>query len=132
MGSTETTLYTLAIYTSAVGVKKTRYVLACALIADLVRDDYFCRFLSIFVVEFFLTFIYIRSIIKIVIKFKLIFINLGYLLLNYIYFKQNLIFLQFDIFSKSNFAKNFTLNGFNIITLTIVLLSCLFNKFLFL
>lgn len=87
MGSTETTLYTLAIYTSAVRVKKTRFVLICALIADFVRNAYFCRFLSFFVVEFFLTFLYIRSIIKLVIKFKLIFVNLGFLLLNYIYFQ---------------------------------------------
>lgn len=36
MGSTETTLYTIAVYTSAVGVKKTRFVLAASLIADLV------------------------------------------------------------------------------------------------
>lgn len=36
MGSTETTLYTIAIYTSAVGIKKTRFVLAAALIADVV------------------------------------------------------------------------------------------------
>lgn len=36
MGSTETTLYTIAIYTSVVGVKKTRFVLAAALIGDLV------------------------------------------------------------------------------------------------
>ena len=36
MGSTETTLYTIAIYTSVVGIKKTRHVLVCALIGDLV------------------------------------------------------------------------------------------------
>ena len=36
MGSTETTLYTIAIYTSRVGVKKIRFVLAAALIADFV------------------------------------------------------------------------------------------------
>lgn len=36
MGSTETTLYTIAIYTSCVGVKKIRFVLAAALIADFV------------------------------------------------------------------------------------------------
>ena len=36
MGSTETTLYTIAIYTSCVGIKKTRFVLACALLGDLV------------------------------------------------------------------------------------------------
>lgn len=36
MGSTETTLYTIAIYTSCVGVKKIRFVLVAALIADFV------------------------------------------------------------------------------------------------
>lgn len=35
MGSTETTLYTIAIYTSAVGIKKTRFVLYAALAADI-------------------------------------------------------------------------------------------------
>ena len=36
MGSTETTLYTIAVYTSVVGVKKTRFVLIAALLADFV------------------------------------------------------------------------------------------------
>ena len=36
MGSTETTLYTIAVYSSSVGIKKTRFVLAAALIADVV------------------------------------------------------------------------------------------------
>ena len=36
MGSTETTLYTIAIYTSSVGIKKTRFVLIASLIADVV------------------------------------------------------------------------------------------------
>lgn len=36
MGSTETTLYTTAVYTSVVGVKKIRFVLVAALIGDLV------------------------------------------------------------------------------------------------
>lgn len=36
MGATETTLYTIAIYTSTVGIKKTRFVLASSLIADFV------------------------------------------------------------------------------------------------
>lgn len=36
MGSTETTLYTIAVYTSVVGIKKTRFVLIAALIGDLV------------------------------------------------------------------------------------------------
>ena len=35
MGSTETTLYTIALYTSAVGIKKIRFVLIAALLADL-------------------------------------------------------------------------------------------------
>ena len=36
MGSTETTLYTIAIYTSIVGIKRTRFVLVAALIGDLI------------------------------------------------------------------------------------------------
>jgi len=36
MGSTETTFYTIAIYTSCVGIKKIKFVLAAALIADFV------------------------------------------------------------------------------------------------
>ena len=36
MGSTETTLYTIAVYTSAVGVKKIRFVLIAALIGDII------------------------------------------------------------------------------------------------
>lgn len=36
MGSTETTLYTIAIYTSVVSIKKTRGVLKAALIGDVV------------------------------------------------------------------------------------------------
>ncbi len=36
MGSTETTLYTLALYTSCVKIKKTRFVLGAALMADCV------------------------------------------------------------------------------------------------
>lgn len=36
MGSTETTFYTIAVYTSYVGIKKIRFVLVAALIADLV------------------------------------------------------------------------------------------------
>lgn len=36
MGSTETTLYTIALYTSAVKVKKIRFVLVAALLADFV------------------------------------------------------------------------------------------------
>ena len=36
MGSTETTIYTIAVYTSVVGVKKTRFILVAALIGDLV------------------------------------------------------------------------------------------------
>ena len=36
MGSTETTLYTIAIYTSCVKIKKIRFVLVASLIADIV------------------------------------------------------------------------------------------------
>ena len=36
MGSTETTLYTIAVYTSVVGIKKIRFVLIAALIGDLI------------------------------------------------------------------------------------------------
>lgn len=36
MGSTETTLYTIAVYTSSVKIKKTRFVLLAALTADVV------------------------------------------------------------------------------------------------
>ena len=36
MGSTETTVYTIAVYTSSVGIKNTRFVLWAALIADFV------------------------------------------------------------------------------------------------
>lgn len=36
MGSTETTLYTIAIYTSCVKIKKTRFVLLACLAADIV------------------------------------------------------------------------------------------------
>lgn len=49
MGSTETTVYTIAVYTSSVGIKKTRFVLWAALIADfvgMVTSVIVCRFLS--------------------------------------------------------------------------------------
>ena len=36
MGSTETTFYTIAVYTSVVGIKKIRYVLIAALLGDLI------------------------------------------------------------------------------------------------
>lgn len=55
MGSTETTFYTIAIYTSCVGIKKTKFVLAAALLGDLARNADFCSNLGIFVVKFFLT-----------------------------------------------------------------------------
>ncbi len=49
MGSTETTIYTIAVYTSSVGIKKTRFVLWASLIADfvgIVTSVAICRFLS--------------------------------------------------------------------------------------
>lgn len=36
MGSTETTFYTIAVYTSIVKIKKTRFVLWAALIGDFI------------------------------------------------------------------------------------------------
>ena len=36
MGSTETTVYTIAVYSSSVGIKNTRFVLYASLLADLV------------------------------------------------------------------------------------------------
>lgn len=49
MGSTETTLYTIAVYTSCVKIKKTRYVLVASLVADIVgiiASNVICRILS--------------------------------------------------------------------------------------
>ena len=41
MGSTETTLYTIAIYSSCIKIKNTRFVFFAALIGDIVRINYF-------------------------------------------------------------------------------------------
>jgi len=57
MGSTETTLYTIAIYTGVVKIKKTRFVLLAALIGDAIRDISICHYLANFVVGFLLTFV---------------------------------------------------------------------------
>lgn len=49
MGATETTLYTIAVYSSSVKIKKTRFVLVAALTADIVgiiTSIIICRFLS--------------------------------------------------------------------------------------
>lgn len=49
MGSTETTIYTIAIYTSCIKVKKTRHILLAALVADAVGiavSVAVCRILS--------------------------------------------------------------------------------------
>ena len=49
MGSTETTFYTIAIYTSCVGIKKTRGILLAALAADvagMLASTIICRILS--------------------------------------------------------------------------------------
>lgn len=49
MGSTETTLYTIAIYTSCVKIKKTRFVLVASLVADIVGilvSVVICRIMS--------------------------------------------------------------------------------------
>lgn len=55
MGSTETTFYTIALYTSAVKIKKIRFVVVAALVADIVRNAYSGRNLSNNVVNFLLT-----------------------------------------------------------------------------
>ncbi len=49
MGSTETTLYTIAIYTSCIKAKKTRFILVAALIGDfigIVTSVVVCRIMS--------------------------------------------------------------------------------------
>ena len=49
MGSTETTIYTIAIYTSVVNIKKSRGILIAALVGDVVGmliSVILCRFLS--------------------------------------------------------------------------------------
>jgi len=49
MGSTETTFYTIAIYTACVKIKKIRFVLAAALLADLagmISSVIICQILS--------------------------------------------------------------------------------------
>ena len=49
MGSTETTFYTIAIYTACVKIKKIRFVLAAALLADLagmVASVIICQIMS--------------------------------------------------------------------------------------
>ncbi len=63
MGSTETTFYTIALYTSAVGIKKIRFVLVAALVADIVRNAYICSNMSNYVVKKLLTYESIRSTI---------------------------------------------------------------------
>ncbi len=55
MGSTETTLYTIAIYASVVKIKKTRGVLIAALVGDIVRNVDFYSIMSKFVVKNLLT-----------------------------------------------------------------------------
>ncbi|MCL2860186.1 MAG: spore maturation protein [Oscillospiraceae bacterium] len=49
MGSTETLLYVIVIYTAAVGIKKTRHVIVTALVGDIIGmvvASLICRFLS--------------------------------------------------------------------------------------
>ena len=47
MGSTETTLYTIAVYTGSVRIKKTRFILLAALLADItgiIASVVICRY----------------------------------------------------------------------------------------
>lgn len=49
MGATETTLYTITVYTNSVKIKKTRFVLISALLADMagmLTAIWVCRFMS--------------------------------------------------------------------------------------
>lgn len=49
MGSTETTIYTISVYSSSVGINKTRFVLLVALIADvigMIASVVVCRIMS--------------------------------------------------------------------------------------
>lgn len=49
MGSTETTLYTIAVYASSVEIKNTRFVLfasLCADVAGIIASVVICRILS--------------------------------------------------------------------------------------
>lgn len=49
MGSTETTFYTIAVYTSVVGIKKIRFILIASLAADIagmIASVVICRILS--------------------------------------------------------------------------------------
>mgnify|MGYP004557136979 FL=1 len=49
MGSTETTFYTIAVYTACIKIKKIRFVLLAALLADfagMIASVVICRFLS--------------------------------------------------------------------------------------
>lgn len=55
MGSTETTFYTIAVYTSCVKIKKTRFVLIAALLADFARNVNFCHNMEYIVLIIFLT-----------------------------------------------------------------------------
>ncbi len=55
MGSTETTLYTIAIYTGTLKIKKTRGILFAALLGDMVRNACVCMDVSNYVVKFLLT-----------------------------------------------------------------------------
>lgn len=101
MGATETTLYTIALYTSAIKVKKTRFVLVSAFLADFVRNINFCHFLENYVVIFFLTFLNIKHII--ISQFKFIFRNQN------VFIQNNIIFFRFyfykEIYNQKTISK---------------------------
>lgn len=88
MGSTETTFYTIAIYTSCAGIKKIRFVLVAALIGDVIRNDCICNNLGNFVVKFFLTnekkecIMYTEFILR---KFKT-YVDFNFIIFLYIFF----------------------------------------------
>ena len=55
MGATETTLYTIVIYTGVVKIKKTRFILFAALMGNIVRNTSICRYLANYVAIILLT-----------------------------------------------------------------------------
>ena len=76
MGSTETTLYTIAIYTGIAKIKKTRGILIAALIGDVVRNARVCSNLPNYVERILLTFKGKYCKMKHVKKINLVFILL--------------------------------------------------------
>ncbi len=54
MGSTETTFYTIAVYTACIKIKKNPLCFISGFIGRLCWNDCVCSYVSIFVVKFFI------------------------------------------------------------------------------